>query len=88
MDALVCVCETRTLDLGKATSTLYHHLVSSGHVPLTKVTRSGAVMAIECGWLVMASAVLTSSTFVISIMACGIVSGCGEHNKKKIKEKG
>lgn len=36
-----------TLDFGKAESTLNHHLVSSGHVPFTNVTRSGAVMAIE-----------------------------------------
>uniref|UniRef100_A0A182QRA5 Uncharacterized protein n=1 Tax=Anopheles farauti TaxID=69004 RepID=A0A182QRA5_9DIPT len=47
-----------------------------GAVPFTNVTRSGAVIAIECGWLVMLSAVVTSSTFVMSIMACGIVSGC------------
>lgn len=64
-----------TFVLGKAERIFNHHFASSGHVPLTNVTRSGAVTANEFIWPVTSSAVDTSSTFVISMHACGIVSG-------------
>lgn len=73
----------RTFVLGKAERMFNHHFASSGHVPLTNVTRSGAVTANEFKWPVTSSAVDTSSTFVISMHACGIVSGCKQKKKNK-----
>lgn len=70
------VAKLLTFDFGNADRILSHHLVSSGHVPFTNVTRSGAVMASEFEWPVTSSAVETSKTFVMSILAWGIVSGC------------
>lgn len=69
-----------TFVLGKAERMFNHHFASSGHVPFTNVTRSGAVTANEFKWPVTSSAVETSSTFVISIHACGIVSGWKKKN--------
>lgn len=59
----------RPFDLGKAARILSHHFDSSEQVPLTNVTRSGAVTAIELLWPVTSSAVVTSKTLVISIQA-------------------
>lgn len=71
------------LDFGNEAKIFNHHFPSSGHVPLTNVTLSGAVIAIEPVWPVTSSAVETSKTFVISMLACGTVSGCW---KKMIKK--
>lgn len=75
-------CVKVTFVFGKADSMFNHHFASSGHVPLTNVTRSGAVTANEFKWPVTSSAVETSSTFVISMHACGIVSGWNERKKR------
>lgn len=72
----------RTFDLTNCTSTLYHHLDSSWHVPFTNVDRSGVWMRIELVWPVICSASATSITSsIILMLACGIVSGCGVSSK-------
>lgn len=64
----------RTLDLTSCTSTLYHHLLSSWHVPFTNVDRSGVWMRIELVWPVICSASATSMQSDMLMLACGIVS--------------
>ena len=72
-----------TFDFGNADKMLNHHFASSGHVPLTNVTRSAVAIDNEFVCPVTSSAVTTSNTFVMSMLACGIVSGC-QWNKENI----